>query len=210
MRKYTNPPKRKKGLWDEAEEFLSKDKYIGPLIKKYGPCKIKPSDKKDYFLDLVDTIASQQLSYKAALTIFNRIKEKASGKITPDSILKLKDQEIRDCGMSWAKVSYVKDLAQRVKTNILKVDKFDKLSDEEVTKELIAVKGIGPWSAEMVLMFTLGRPDIFPVDDLGIRNGLNKLLKNELTYREMVNFSERWKPYRTVASWYIWKILDKE
>ncbi|MBI3443202.1 DNA-3-methyladenine glycosylase 2 family protein [Candidatus Woesebacteria bacterium] len=195
-------------MWKKAEKFLLKDKYIGPLIKKYGPCKIKPAKKKNYFVDLVETIASQQLSYKAALTIFNRIKEKAGGEITAENILGLKDKEIRACGMSWAKASYVKDLAQRVKSNKLQITKLDKLSDEEVTKELVAVKGIGLWSAKMVLMFTLARPDIFPTDDLGIKNGMKRLLKRGLKPQKLAKFAERWKPYRTVASWYIWRNLE--
>lgn len=208
MRKYLKPPSAKGALWYEAEKALLKDKYIGPLIPKYGPCKILPEKKSEYFPDLVDTIASQQLSGKAALTIFNRIKDKAGGKITPEAILKLSNQEIRDCGMSWAKVSYVKDLAERVTSNKLKVTRFNKLSDEEIRGELTAVKGIGNWSAEMVLMFTLARQDIFPVDDLGIRKGMAKLLKNDLKPQEMAAFAERWKPFRTVASWYIWRSLD--
>lgn len=200
--------KKKENLWYKAEEFLLKDKYIGPLIKKYGPCKIKPGKKKDYFLDLVDAIASQQLSGKAAKTIFGRLKEKAGGKLIPESILKLKDEEIRACGMSWAKVKYVKDLAERVKNNKLQIKKLDKLSDEEVEKELIAVKGIGPWTAEMFLMFSLGRQDVFPIDDLGIRNGIKRLLKRELKSQKLAKFAERWKPYRTVASWYVWRNLE--
>lgn len=210
MRKYLNPPSAKEGLWYEAEKALLEDKYIGSLILKYGSCKISPEKKSEYFPDLVDTIASQQLSGKAALTIFNRIKDKAGGKITPENILKLTDQEIRDCGMSWAKVSYVKDLASRVKNKKLKIDSFDKLPDDEIRSELVAVKGIGNWSAEMVLMFTLARQDVFPVDDLGIKKAMVKLLKKELKPLEMATFAERWKPFRTLAAWYLWKYLDQK
>ena len=169
---------------------------------------IRPKKKKDYFDDLVEAIASQQLSGKAAKTIFGRLKEKAGGKLTPESILKIKDEEIRACGMSWAKARYVKDLADKVKSQKLKIKSFDKLSDEEVMKELIVVKGIGRWTAEMFLMFSLARPDIFPADDLGIRNGLKKLLKKDLKPLEMDAFSVRWKPHRTAASWYIWRSLE--
>ena len=195
-------------MWDEAEKFLSKDKYIGPLIKKYGPCKIKPGKKKDYFLDLVDAISSQQLSGKASLTILNRIKDRVGGKVTPENILKLKNEGIRACGMSWAKVAYVKDLAQKVKSNKLQVKKLDKLSDEEVVKELIAVKGIGKWTSEMFLMFSLGRQDVFPNDDLGIMKAMKILLKKDTEPDNMAKFAERWRPYRTIASWYLWKLID--
>jgi 3-methyladenine DNA glycosylase/8-oxoguanine DNA glycosylase len=195
-------------VWDEAETFLLGDKYIGPLIKKYGPCKIKPSKKKDYFIDLVDAIASQQLSGKAAATIFGRVKEKCGGAITSEKLKRLKTEELRKCGLSYAKCAYVKDLAERVLDGRLQVRKLDKLPDEEVARELIAVKGIGRWTAEMFLMFSLARPDVFPVDDLGMGKGIAKLLKKNLSTEKMVKFAERWKPYRSVASWYVWKAVD--
>ena len=195
-------------MWKKAEKFLAKDKYIGPLIKKYGPCKIKPSKKGDYFLDLVDAITSQQLSGKAAKTIFERVKAKCNGTITPEKLKDLKTEELRACGLSYAKCSYVKDLADNVIDKKLKVKKLDKLSDEEVERKLITVKGIGKWTAEMFLMFSLARPDVFPVDDLGIRKGVEKLLGKPLKEDKLAKHAERWKPYRTIASWYIWKILD--
>ena len=196
-------------MWEEAEKFLAKDKYLGPLIKKHGPCKIEPSKKKDYFLDLVDAIVSQQLSGKAAATIFGRVKE-GLGKVIPAKILSTPDAKFRGWGLSRQKTSYLKDLAQKVKEGDLKIEKLDKLPDEEVMEELIAVKGIGRWTAEMFLMFSLARPDTFPIDDLGIQKGIAKLLKKEISSQKMVNFAERWKPYRTAASWYVWKIVDNK
>ena len=195
-------------MWNKAERFLLKDKFIGPLIKKYGHCTIVPGKKKDYFVDLVDSIASQQLSGKAAKTIFERVKERCDGKITPEKLKKLKTEELRKCGLSYAKCSYVKDLADKVLTNKLLVKKLDKLPDEKVEKELVAVKGIGRWTAEMFLMFTLAREDVFPADDLGIRNGMQKLLKRQLKPLKIAEYASRWKPYRTVAAWYIWEVLD--
>ena len=104
---------------EQAERFLLKDKIIGPLVKKYGPCTIVPGKKKDYFIDLVDSITSQQLSGKAAKTIFERVKEKCGGKITPEKLRDLKTEELRNCGLSYAKCSYVKDLAEKVLTKKL-------------------------------------------------------------------------------------------
>lgn len=196
-------------MWEEAGKALSKDKYIGPLIQKYGPCEIAPRKQKDYFVSLVRAITGQQLSVKAAATIFSRVEGKLV-KVSPESVASIKDQELRDCGLSWAKIKYVKDLAERTIDGRLKTKSFNKLSQEEVMAELVAVKGIGNWTAEMFLMFTLGYPDIFPVDDLGIRNGMKKLLGKELSVEDMEKFAERWKPYRTFASWYIWKTLDNE
>jgi 3-methyladenine DNA glycosylase/8-oxoguanine DNA glycosylase len=195
-------------MWKKAETFLAKDKYLGSLVKKYGPCRIKHGQKKDYFVDLVDAITSQQLSGKAARTIFERVKVGLGGEILPESILKTKDEKFRKWGLSRAKTLYVKDLATRVKDGRLKIDKLDKLSDAEVMQELIAVKGIGRWTAEMFLMFTLARPDIFPVDDLGISKGMNKLLKKRISPDKMAQFAMRWKPYKTVAAWYVWKVVD--
>jgi len=197
-------------MWKTAETFLLKDKYIGPLIKKHGPCKIKPSRKKDYFVDLVDAITSQQLSGKAATTIFNRVKERCGGRITPEKLSDLKTEELRKCGLSYAKCSYVKNLAEKVKSSELKVKILDKLSDEEIEKELISVKGIGKWTAEMFLMFTLARPDVFPVDDLGINKGIKILLGRSLNTLKLAKYAERWKPYRTAAAWYIWKVMDND
>ena len=121
---------------------------------------------------------------------------------------KLKTEQLRKCGLSYAKCSYVKDLANKVLSGELKVKKLDRLSDEEVLKELIAVKGIGRWTAEMFLMFSLARPDVFPVDDLGIRKGTAKILKRKINPQKVGIFAQRWTPYRTAASWYIWKALE--
>ena len=195
-------------MWERAERFLLKDKYISPLIKKWGHCTIKPSKKKDYFINLVDAICSQQLSGKAASTIFNRVRIGLGNEVSPISILKTKDEKLRSCGLSWAKIKYTKGLSQKVKSGGVKIRKLDKLPDEEVIKELVGVKGIGRWTSEMFLMFSLARPDVFPVDDLGIRNGMKKLLKKELKADKLAKFSLRWKPFRTVASWYIWRSLE--
>jgi len=197
-------------MWLKAEEFLAKDKYLGPLVAKYGHCKIRPRPKNKYFIDLVDAIVSQQLSVKAAATIFKRLEAKV-GVIVPEKILAVKDKELRACGLSWAKVKYVKDLAQRTEDGQLKIEILDKLSDEEVAKELIAVKGIGRWTADMFLVFSLARPDIFPVEDLGIRKGMVKLTKKEMDKEALTKFAQtHWQPFRSIASWYIWRLLDNQ
>ena len=197
-------------IWKDAQKFLLKDKYLRPLIKKYGSCKIRPRAKKDYFEDLVDAITGQQLSGKAAKTIFERVKAKCGGKITPRKLKGFTTEELRKCGLSYAKCSYVKDLADKVLSKELQVTKLGKLPDEEVMKELILVKGIGRWTAEMFLMFTLARKDVFPVDDLGIGKGMQKLLRKKVKSQYIAKFAQRWKPYRTLAAWYVWKIVDND
>lgn len=199
---------KNKYIWQEAEKYLSKDKYIGDLIKKWGHCTIKPIKKSHYFEDLVDAICSQQLSGKAAKTIFERVKTLLI-KITPDKILETNDLKLRECGLSWQKISYIKDLSEKILNSKLQIINLDKLTDDEVLNELIAVKGIGRWTAEMFLMFSLARPDIFPVDDLGIQKGFEKVTGRKWDKVKSAKFAEKhWKPYRTVASWYLWRSLE--
>jgi len=196
-------------MWDEAERYLKKDKFLLPVIEKWGHCAISPKPDTDYFKGLVGDIVGQQLSGKVADVIEGRLIAKLDNKVTPDNILKVDENELRNCGMAWAKVRAIKDLAFRTKNGDLRVTELNNLSDAEVKSELVQVKGIGPWTADMFLMFKLGRPDIFPLEDLGIKNGYEKVLgKNwdKLTAQKYAE--ENWKPWRTVASWYLWRSLD--
>lgn len=196
-------------MWLEAEKFLLKDKHIAPLIKKWGHCAIKKSPRPQYFKDLLEAIVNQQLSGKAASTIFGRVKDLCKGNISPETILALSDIKLRTAGLSFAKIKYVKDLSTRIINNGLRVVSLGRLSDEEVKRELVAVKGIGTWTADMFLMFSLGRPDIFPVDDLGIKNGFEKVTGKKFDKLKSAGFAlKNWSPYRTVASWYLWRSLE--
>ncbi len=196
-------------MWKVAERFLLKDKYIAPLIKKWGHCTVKPIKKYLYFQDLVEAITNQQLSGKAASTIFGRVKDLCKGKIISEVILNLSETKLRGAGLSFAKIKYIKDLSRKVKSGELEINKLDELADEEVIKELVEVRGIGRWTAEMFLMFALGRPDIFPVDDLGIQKGFERVTKKKWNKITSAKFAENhWKPYRTIASWYLWRSLE--
>lgn len=196
-------------MWKEAVTFLKKDKYIASLIQKWGSCAIKKSPKSRYFIDLVESIANQQLSGKAAATIFGRVKGLCSGKIEPGIILGLSDEKLRSAGLSFAKIKYIKDLATRVNEGSLNINRLDKFTDEEVITELIQVRGIGRWTAEMFLMFSLGRPNIFPVDDLGIKRGFEKVTGKKWDKVKSARFADKhWSPYKTVASWYLWRSLE--
>lgn len=188
------------------------DPIVDNLAKRFG--LIKPSfRKRDNFEDLVDSIVSQQLSIKAAATIFGRVKDLFSGKtLTPELILSVKSDQLRACGLSWAKASYVQDLAQKCLDKFVDLDNLGKLSDEEIITHLVAVKGIGRWTAEMLLMFTFERSDIFPVDDLGIQKAMCKLynLKPTKTLKtRMQKIAKSWIPNRTLACRYLWKSLEK-
>ena len=197
-------------MWKKAEEKLLKDKYVGPLVNKWGHCAIKPRIHTDYFQGLVGEIIGQQLSGKVAGVIYKRLKLKIRGILTVNKILFLPDDELRNCGMAWSKVRAIKDLTFTIKEKKLHIRKLNELSDEIVEKELTNVKGIGPWTAQMFLMFTLGRADIFPTNDLGIKKGFEKVTGKKWDKIKSVKFAEKqWKPYRTVASWYLWRSLEK-
>ncbi len=198
-------------MWQEAEEFLLKNKYIAPLIKRWGHCTIKLRVHRDYFESLCSAIVGQQLSGRVADLIFRRFKGALGGKVTPETVLTVDGQKLRDCGMSWGKVSFIKDLALRTQSGELQTKKLAKLPDQEVVKELVAVKGIGPWTTEMFLMFSLARPDVFPVGDLGIKKGFEKVTGRKFDKIKSAKFAEKyWAPYRTVASWYLWKSLENQ
>ncbi|OGK25162.1 hypothetical protein A3A46_00600 [Candidatus Roizmanbacteria bacterium RIFCSPLOWO2_01_FULL_37_13] len=191
------------------KHFRKVDPIIFSVVNKVGV--LGPMISNDYFSDLCEIIINQQLSDKAAATIFTRFKKIfPKGEITPQSLLKLSDEKIRSCGTSNAKVSFLKDLAKKILAEELQLDELDKLTDELVITELTKVKGIGPWSAEMFLMFTLGRADIFSHGDLGLRNAIKKLykFKKEPTKKQIEKIVEKWIPYRTYASRILWKSLE--
>ncbi len=167
----------------------------------------------NYFLELYDSIVSQQLSVKAANTIMGRLKKLyPNEEITPEYTLELDPQRMRDAGNSFSKIKYLKDLSERVIDGRLKLDKFKDLPEEEIMKELLLVKGIGPWTAEMFIMFSLGRPDIFSYGDQGLKNAIRTIykLKDRPTLEYALEISGRWSPYRTYACKILWKSLDNE
>lgn len=190
---------------------LKKDPVLKVLIDRFGTINHKPPP--DRFTNLVSEIIGQQLSSKVADTIYNRFLTLfPDQKFTPELILGQPLEKLRGIGTSWAKARSLHDLSQKVLTKTIQLDKLDSLSDEEVIAHLTQVKGIGRWTAEMKLMFTLQRPDILPLDDVGIQNAFVKhygLKRNsKLLKTKMLKIAESWKPYRTVACWYLWKSLD--
>jgi DNA-3-methyladenine glycosylase II len=182
------------------------------LIDERGPLGITASPQDDYFFTVLDAIASQQLSSKVAATIVNRIRALVPGEDTPtaEQVFALPDQALRDVGLSWAKVSYIKDLARRVVSGELDLVHVSGMSDEEIVKELVTVKGIGRWTAEMFLLFSLARPDVFAVDDYGLRVAVKRLydLPDLPKPAPMREIAEPWRPYRSYASLYLWRSLD--
>ena len=192
--------------------FESVDPILFEALTRIGeiPPVTKKGNSADHFTELCASIISQQLSVKVADVIWTRFvhlfpegRDWAKGETEPSlshqRVLEVPDQQMRDQGISWAKIKYIKDLAQKVANKEIDLEQIDSLPDEEVIAELVKVKGIGRWTAEMFLMFSLARPDTFPVDDLGIKKAMAKLKLKK---------SDRWKPYRTVASWYLWRSLE--
>lgn len=171
------------------------------------------SPRKDYFYSLVRAITNQQLSGKAADTIYSRIlKLLPKEKLDPTEILKIPDDALRGAGLSYGKISYLKDLANRTVNNQIPFDSLKNLPEEEIILELTKIKGIGRWSAEMFLMFHLARPDVFSYGDLGLRNAIQKIykLKEHPTPKEALALSNKWSPYRTYASKILWGFLDQK
>ncbi len=195
-----------------VEHFKKVDPVLHAVIEKIGLLEKLEIRKPDfYFESLCGEIVSQQLSGKAADTIFGRFKNLfPKEKITPKNVLKIPDQKMRNAGMSWSKVKFIKDLAKKVLDKDLKLAKLDKLSEDEVIVELTKVKGIGPWTAEMFLMFTLQRENVFSHGDLGLRKAIKNLykFKKEPTKKQIEKIVQKWHPYRTYASRILWKSLE--
>lgn len=181
------------------------------LISRFGPLEFRPH-QQDLFAEIVDSIISQQLSGKAAKVIYSRFETLFPGKkVDPKFTLTIEDNKIRAVGASWAKVKYIKDLAQKTLDGTLDLKSLAKMSDGEVSEHLIQVKGIGPWTAQMILMFSLERLDILPLNDLGIQKAFFKEYGVRMgNFKKMIKIAENWKPYRTIACRYLWKSLDNE
>ena len=191
-------------------DFLKKDKEMQFLIKKFGRPDFNQG--QDYFQSLFRSIVFQQLSGKAAKTIYERLVSliPKTSNLCPNEVLKLDKDEMRKAGLSFQKINYVRNLADYFENNSLQKKDFDEMTDEEISKELIQIKGIGQWTVDMFLMFTLNRADILPYKDLGIQKGIMKIfkMKNLPSKKEMENCSRKWRPYRTIACWYLWRIAD--
>lgn len=190
-----------------AEEYLVKaDPILGKLVAKQ---KITTSKRpNDYFESLCRSIIGQQVSVKAAETIYGRFEQ--TTKLSPEKVRKLTEEEVKQIGLSRQKASYLSDLAEHFYKDSAVYNHLDSLSDDDVIKELTAVKGIGVWTAQMFLMFTLNRPDVFAPDDIGLIRAIEKLYKLEVqpTKAELIKLAEKWKPYRTTACLHLWHSLD--
>jgi DNA-3-methyladenine glycosylase II len=192
--------------------LMKADPKLSLIIRRVGPCDLHSVAPKDPFDALCMSIASQQLSTKAAATIYGRFADLfPNRKPAPERVMTLTDDEIRACGFSRPKVTFIKDLASHVLDGRLDLKGLKKHADDDVMQQLVAVKGIGRWTAEIFLMFRLGRPDILPADDLGLMNAVQRAykLRARPDAKKLRRMGEAWRPYRSVASWYLWQSLTK-
>lgn len=196
------------------DHFSKQDKHIHRFLSQMKLETLSPQVKpSEYFHRLTREIVGQQLSVKVADVIYKRFEKLFENKpLTPEMILSMADQSLRDIGMSWGKVKYVKDLALKVKQNELAFDQFSKMTEEEIITELTKVKGIGRWTAEMFLIFNLGREDVFSFGDLGLRRAMEKIygFEKNVSIKVFEPLVEKWKPYRSYASLALWHSLDNK
>ena len=192
--------------------LLKKDKNMTNLIKRFGRPDFNPC--QDYFQSLFRTIVFQQLSGKAAQTIYERFMNliPKTSNLCPNEVLKMDKDDMRKVGLSFQKINYLMNLADYFENNSFKKKDVERMTDEEISKELTQIKGIGQWTVDMFLMFTLNRADILPYKDLGIQKGIMKILnlKNLPTKKEMDICSKKWRPFRTIACWYLWRMTDEK
>lgn len=190
--------------------LMRRDPTLGAIIREFGPCLLEKRPAGEPFAALIRAITAQQVSSAAATAIHTRLLALVpGGRPTPSSIAALTDDELRGVGLSRQKVGYLRDLCEKARDGI-DLDQLAVLPDDEVVGRLTRIKGIGRWTAEMFLMFTLKRPDVFPADDLGIRNAVQRAyrLRRPPTAARLTKLAEAWRPYRTVASWYLWRSLE--
>ena len=190
--------------------LMRRDPRLAPVIRKYKNRSLVDAPNLDPFPALVRTITAQQISTKAASTIYGRLIGHMPDGTTPDALLALTDDQFRQAGLSRQKIGYLRDLAAKVKSGELPVASLHELDDAAVIEAIVKVKGLGRWSAEMFLMFRLRRPDVLPVGDLGIVTAIQRLygLRKKPNAARIMKIGEAWRPYRTVACWYLWRSLE--
>ena len=198
-------------------ELAASDPVLAALVERHGELSVEGRRRRRPAVDaygmLLRSVIGQQLSVKAAATIYDRVLALFGGRTPPpEKLLEVEPQELRDVGLSWRKVEYVRDLAEHVLSGELELDRLDRLSDERVIAEITAVRGFGLWSAQMFLIFFLERPDVLPTGDLGIRKAAQAAygLDQPPSPAELERIAEPWRPHRSLASVYLWESLSNE
>ncbi len=198
----------------EAHKHLSKrDPVLRRLIREHGKCALAPEKRRSPFQSLVQAVAHQQLNGTAANTILTRFKKLFPGRKfpRPEDLANVTDEQIRACGFSFAKIKAIRDIAEKTLSGVIPSSReIVKLSDDEIVARLTEVRGVGRWTVEMLLIFQLGRLDVLPADDFGVRSGFRHAYKKREMPKpkELLAFGEKWKPHRTTAAWFLWCAAD--
>lgn len=194
--------------------LMRRDPVLAAIIKRYGVCGIATGREHDIFTGLVEAIVSQQLSTRAAATIYKRVRALLpdGGAPTPEGLGQLSDEDLRRAGLSRQKLGYMRDLSQKMLDGSIKSESLATMSDDEIVAELTKIKGIGRWTVQMLLIFRLNRPDVFPAGDLGIVKAIQKAynLRRTPDVKRLHRIAEPWRPYRSVAAWYLWASLENK
>lgn len=195
--------------WDHGYRFLRRDPHFGRVVREVGPPVLRPP-RGSYFASLVAAITYQQLAGRAAQTIHGRVVDALGGRVTPERVLAADPDELRGAGLSRAKLAAVTDLATKATDGTVRLRGLSRLADDEVVGRLTRVRGIGRWTAEMFLMFNLHRPDVWPVGDLGVRNGWAHIhgLAVSPDPTELDTAAEHLRPWRSAAAWYCWRAVE--
>jgi 3-methyladenine DNA glycosylase/8-oxoguanine DNA glycosylase len=197
---------------DAAVSLARRDKVLAGLLRRHGPPRLpRPAPADTRFAALAEAIVYQQLNGRAAATIHGRLLERLGGALTPQAVLGCSVPELRVCGLSAAKTAALVDLASKVSSGAVSLGRIGRLSDEEIVDHLVQVKGIGVWTAEMFLLFTLGRLDVWPVGDYGVRVGFARAwgLPQVPTPKALAAHGDTYRPYRSVVAWYCWRTVDQ-
>jgi DNA-3-methyladenine glycosylase II len=195
------------------KHLARRDPVMKSLIREHGKCELVPETRRSPFQSLVQAVAHQQLNGTAANTILGRFKKLFPKRRfpRPEDLASVTDKQLRACGFSFAKIASIRDIAAKTLTGVIPTSRqIMKLSDDEIIERLTEVRGVGRWTVEMLLIFQLGRSDVLPVDDFGVRTGFRHAFKkrNMPTAKALLAFGERWRPYRTTAAWYLWCAAD--
>lgn len=198
-------------VWPEATSRLREDPAFGPVVERVGPVRLRPS-RGPAFAALVAAIVYQQLAGKAAATIHGRLVDALSGAVTPEAVLATPDAVLRGAGLSRAKAAAVRDLAEKARSGEVPLHDLDTLSDAAVVERLVGVRGVGPWTARMHLLFELRRPDVWPTGDFGVRAGLGRVLGLPAppSPDQMEWAGVGYRPWRSAVAWYCWRAMDAD
>ena len=195
----------------KAEQYLKNvDPVLAGVIQQQGPCTLM-QDSKPHFHTLVWAIINQQLSVKAAQTILERLQQRLGADVfQPHHFYRVQERSLRSCGLSGAKIRYIREIARRLRCGELDLEHLENLDDEQVSGLLMDLPGVGRWTADMLLMFALGRMDVLPIGDLALRKSIRMHynLPDKAAYECYQELAEKWRPYRTIASWYYWAAVD--